>query len=202
MAFRGFQIKNKIRRLYLPIVLKGLLVGLPIYSQSGQEMLSSLLNTMNSTESFRANIVINGSSGLISYKKPHNLYIKFSDGRILSANGKHLWFYNPAKTIAGKQDLKGLTGGLNSLLSGYESVSARGNSIILESEKKAYEEITVTLGPNNFLRSIRLKPRGSSNFTELSLSGVQTNIGLPASIFNYHPPSSAQIVENPLNQRE
>jgi outer membrane lipoprotein carrier protein len=47
-----------------------------------------------------------------------------------------------------------------------------------------------------------MKRRGDSDYYEISLSGVQTDIGLPASIFNYHPPSSAQIVENPLNQRE
>ena len=88
------------------------------------------------------------------------------------------------------------------MLSGYENVSATGTTIRLTSEKKAYEEIIVSMTPNNILRSIRMKPRGRDSYTEISLSGVQTNIGLPASIFNYHPPSSAQIVENPLNQRE
>ncbi|MCB1142464.1 MAG: outer membrane lipoprotein carrier protein LolA [Leptospiraceae bacterium] len=186
----------------IPIIFIGFLFSFPLYSQSGEELLSVLLSTMNSFESIRANITINGTSGLMSYKKPHNLYLKLSDGRILSANGKHLWFYNPSSAIAGKQDLKGGSGGLYGLLSGYENVSATGTTIRLTSEKKAYEEIIVSMTPNNILRSIRMKPRGRDSYTEISLSGVQTNIGLPASIFNYHPPSSAQIVENPLNQRE
>lgn len=171
-------------------------------AESGEELLSSFLSTMNSFESIRASITFNGMSGLLSYKKPHHLYLNLSDGRIISANGRHLWFYNPARAIAGKQDLKGGSGGLYGLLNGYETVTSSGKTLRLQSTKKHYEEITITLTPNNMLKTIRMKPRGSSNAIEISLSGVQTNLGLPSSIFNYHPPSNAQIVENPLNQRE
>lgn len=191
-------------KLYLYIFLGSALltVSTPIFSQSGEELLSQLFSKMSSLESIRANVSINGTSGLLSYKQPHNLYLKLSDGRIISANGRFLWFYNPARAIAGKQDLKGTTGGLRGLLSGYETITASGKVIKLQSEKKTYEEIIVSLSPDNVLKSIRMKRRGDSDYYEISLSGVQTDIGLPASIFNYHPPSSAQIVENPLNQRE
>lgn len=181
------------------------LISFPFYStftQEGTESLSNFLATMNSLESIRANISINGMSGIMSYKKPNSLYVKFSDGRVISANGRYLWFYNPTRGIAGKQDLSGGTGGLYGLLNGYESVSASGNTLKLQSEKKGYEEITIQTTPNNLLKYIRMKPRGGSRVIEISLSNIQTNIGLPASLFNYHPPSNAQIVENPLNQRE
>ncbi|MCB1178184.1 MAG: outer membrane lipoprotein carrier protein LolA, partial [Leptospiraceae bacterium] len=124
------------------------------------------------------------------------------DGRVISANGRHLWFYNPARAIAGKQDLKGGTGGLYGLLNGYESVTSSGRTLKLQSSKKYYEEIIINLTPNNMLQSIRMKRKGADSAIEISFSGIQTNLGLPSSIFNYHPPSSAQIVENPLNQRE
>lgn len=171
-------------------------------AESAEELLSTFLATMNSFESIRASVTINGMSGSLSYKKPHHLYVNFSDGRVISANGRHLWFYSPARAIAGKQDLKGGSGGLYGLLNGYETVTSSGKTLKLQSTKKHYEEIIVTLTPNNMLKSIRMKPRGSSGAIEISLSGIQTNLGLPSSIFNYHPPSSAQIVENPLNQRE
>lgn len=186
------------------LALSGILFGfsLSLHAQSGEELLSLLFSKMSSVESIRANVSINGTTGLLSYKQPHNLYLKLSDGRIISANGRFLWFYNPSRAIAGKQDLKGTSGGLRGLLSGYETITASGRVIRLQSEKKAYEEILVSLSPDNVLKSIRMKRRGDSEYYEISLSGVQTDIGLPASIFNYHPPSSAQIVENPLNQRE
>ena len=191
---------KKIVKLEI-IVISLLLSSCPLLSESAEELLSAFLSRMSSLESIRANININGTSGLLSYKPPHNLYLKLSDGRIISANGKSLWFYNPSRAIAGKQDLKGSTGGLRGLLSGYETISASGKVLKLQSEKKGYEEIILSLSPDNVLKSIRMKRR-DGDFFEISLSGVQTDIGLPASIFNFHPPSSAQIVENPLNQRE
>ena len=202
MIFRSIYSHSfkKIVKLEI-IVISLLLSSCPLLSESAEELLSAFLSRMSSLESIRANININGTSGLLSYKPPHNLYLKLSDGRIISANGKSLWFYNPSRAIAGKQDLKGSTGGLRGLLSGYETISASGKVLKLQSEKKGYEEIILSLSPDNVLKSIRMKRR-DGDFFEISLSGVQTDIGLPASIFNFHPPSSAQIVENPLNQRE
>jgi outer membrane lipoprotein carrier protein len=172
------------------------------FAESGEELLSSIISTMNSFDSFRANISIDGLSGSLSYKRPGSLHVKLNDGRVLSGNGRSLWIYSPASSIAGKQDLKGSTGGIAGLLSGYESVTASGKTLRLKSDTKYYEEIIVSVSPNNIIRSIRLKGKGKQDFMEISFSGVQTNIGLPASIFNFHPPANAQIVENPLNQRE
>ncbi|MCB1190979.1 MAG: outer membrane lipoprotein carrier protein LolA [Leptospiraceae bacterium] len=158
---------------------------------------------MNSFDSFRANITINGTlSGVLSYKRPNNLHIKFSDGRIISANGSYLWIYSPSRAMAGKQELRGSTGGISGLLSGYTVVEQSGSSIRLHSPNKSYEEIILTVGANNLLNSIRMRPQGASDYIDIGFSGIQTNIGLSSSYFNFHPPSNAQIVENPLNQRE
>jgi len=172
-----------------------------IHSQSGSP-LSSLLSAMNSFDSFRANITLNGSlSGTLSYKRPGNLHIKFSDGRVISANGKTLWFYSPDRGIAAKQDLKGGTSGLAGLLAGYDDFS-NGRTVKLKSDTKRYSEITVSLSESNLPRSIRMKPSSGSDSTEIIFSGISTNIGLTSSLFNYQPPSSSLIVENPLNQKE
>lgn len=158
---------------------------------------------MNGLDTFRASLSINGNlNGSISYKKPSSLHVKLSDGRVISANGKSLWIYSPASAIAGKQDLKGSSAGLSGLLSGYENITGGGKTLRLRSDKKYYEEIIVSMNPNNTLKSLKLKTKGSEDYTEISFSGVQINLGLPSSIFNFHPPANAQIVENPLNQKE
>ena len=182
--------------------LFALFFNFQLFEESGEELLGSIVGTMNSFESFRANISIDGLSGSISYKRPGSLNVKFSDGRILSGNGRFLWIYSPARGIAGKQDLKGMTGGIGGLLSGYESVTATGKVLKLKSDNKYYEEIIVSVTPNNIIKSLKLKAKGRSDFMDITFSGVQTNIGLSSSIFNFHPPANAQIVENPLNQRE
>ncbi|MEM7180523.1 MAG: outer membrane lipoprotein carrier protein LolA [Spirochaetota bacterium] len=173
-----------------------------ISSQSSGR-LQKVIAKMNSLKSVRAKININGTlTGTLSYKRPYNLHIKFSDGRIISANKNFLWVYSPGRMIAGKQDLRGGTGGIGGLLSGYESVTEAGNTIKLRSTTRTYEEIIVVVTPDNYLRSLRMKRQGSSTYSTINLSIIGKNIGLPSNLFNFHPPSSAQIVENPLNQKE
>jgi outer membrane lipoprotein carrier protein len=171
-----------------------------IHSQSSP--LPSLLGAMSSFNTFRANITLNGSiTGTLSFKRPNNIHIKFSDGRVISANGKTLWFYSPDRGIAAKQDLKGSTSGLAGLLSGYEDVSV-GRNVRLKSASKRYSEISIALNESNLPRSLRMKPQASSESTEIIFSGISTNIGLSSGLFNFQPPSSSLIVENPLNQKE
>lgn len=172
-----------------------------LLSQSSK--LSKVIAKMNSLSSFRAKINIDGTlTGTLSYKRPYNLHVKLSDGRIISANKNYLWVYSPSRMIAGRQDLRGGTGGLASLLSGYESVKEMGNTIKLRSSTGRYEEVTVVVTGDNYLRSLKMKPRGSSSYRTVNLSIIGKNIGLPSNLFNFHPPPSAQIVENPLNQKE
>ncbi|TGK11405.1 outer membrane lipoprotein carrier protein LolA [Leptospira fletcheri] len=180
-----------------------LVCGTSILSDPGKDRLNALIGKMSEISSFRASITVNNElSGTLSYKKPNQLHVKFSDGRVIAANGRFLWFYSPSRGIVGKQDLKGLSGGIAGLLSGYEEVTPVGGSLRLKSPTKTYEEIVVTLGSDNTPRSLRMKHRGSGEYTSISFSGVQTNVGLAASLFNFGAPANAQIVENPLNERE
>lgn len=170
------------------------------HSQGGSP-LSSFLGAMNSYQTFRANVVVNGSlSGTLSYKRPGNLHIKFSDGRVISANGRTLWFYSPDRAVTGKQDLRGSGAGINGLVSGYQDVSS-GRTVRLKSNSKYYSSITISLDGRNLPRSIRMQKRNGDT-TDISFSGITTNLGLSASLFNYQPPSSSIIIENPLNQKE
>ncbi|EQA44473.1 hypothetical protein LEP1GSC050_2936 [Leptospira broomii serovar Hurstbridge str. 5399] len=180
-----------------------LVCGTSILPDPGRDRLNALIGKMNEISSFRASITINNElSGTLSYKKPNQLHVKFSDGRVIAANGRFLWFYSPSRGIVGKQDLKGMSGGIGGLLSGYEEVTPVGGSLRLKSPNRTYEEIVVTLGPDNTPRSLRMKHKGSGEYTSIAFSGVQTNVGLSASLFNFGAPSNAQIVENPLNERE
>lgn len=173
-----------------------------INAQAGGNQLSSLLGAMNSFDSFRANITVNNSlSGTLSYKRPGNLHVKFADGRVISANGKTLWFYSPDRGIAAKQELKGSTSGISGLLAGYDDHSS-GRNVKLKSTNKRYSEITVILSESNLPKSIRMKSGSSDEPTEIIFSGISTNIGLSASLFNFQPPSNSLIVENALNQKE
>ncbi len=165
--------------------------------------LKAFLASMNGYETIRANVTINGTtSGVLSYKRPNQMHVKLSDGRVISANGRTLWIYSPASAVAGKQDLRGTGGGISGLLSGYEDIHSTGKVFRLKSSSKSYEEIIVSVGPNNILKAIRLKPQGKSEYTDISFSAVQTNVGLASNLFNFHPPANAQIVENPFNQRQ
>lgn len=172
-------------------------------AQSGNELLSSVIAKMNGLQSLKARINIDGTlTGELYYQRPYNIHVKLSDGRIISANKNIIWVYSPSRMIAGRQDLRGGTGGISGLLSGYESVTSSGNRLTLKSNTKAYSEIVVVVSPDHLIRSIRMKRKGSESSKTINLSISATNIGLPSNLFNFHPPSSAQIVENPLNQKE
>lgn len=180
-----------------------LVCGTSILSDPGRDRLNSVIGKMTGIDSFRASITVNNElTGTVSWERPNKIHVKFSDGRVIASNGRFFWFYSPARGIVGKQDVRGATGGLAGLLSGYEDVSAVGGSLRLKSATRTYEEIVVTLGPDNTPRTLRMKNRGTGEYTSVSFSGVQTNVGLSKSLFNFSAPSSSQIVENPLNERE
>ncbi len=192
-------------RLKKYILFFFLLGCLPVLadSQDGKERLSSVLAKLNTVESLRASITINGTlTGTLSYKNPYQLHVRWNDGRILSSNGKVLWFYNPDSGISGRQDLKGVSGGLAGLFSGYETVTLSGRTFRLLSNDKKMNEIIFIVNENDMPRLIKMKKKDSEDVTEIALSGIATNLGLGTGLFNFQPPTSSQIVENPLNQKE
>lgn len=192
-------------RLKKYILFFFLLGCLPVLaeSQDGKERLTSVLAKLNSVESLRASITINGTlTGTLSYKNPFQLHVRWNDGRILSSNGKVLWFYNPDSGISGRQDLKGVTGGLTGMLTGYETVTLSGRTFRLLSNDKKVNEIIFIVNENDMPRLIKMKKKDSEDVTEIAFSGIATNLGLGTGLFNFQPPTSSQIVENPLNQKE
>ncbi|MCW7462072.1 LolA family protein [Leptospira limi] len=173
-----------------------------LWAEDGRDRLNAVIGKMNSLESFRASVTLNGGlTGVVSYKSPNQLHVRFSDGRIISSNGRILWFYNPDSSIAGKQDLKGVSGGLGGLLSGYENVTVSGRTFRLTSTTKRFNEIILVVSENDLPRVLKMK-RSDEEITEIAFSGIATNIGLGTGLFNFQPPTSSQIVENPLNQKE
>lgn len=173
-----------------------------VMAQDGKEKLNAVIAKLNSLDTFRATVTINGGlTGVLSYKNPYQLHVRLNDGRIISANGKVLWFYSPDSSLSGKQDLKGASGGLGGLLSGYENVTVSGKTFRLTSTTKKINEIILIVSDNDIPRVIKMK-RDDEEVTEISFSGIATNIGLGTSLFNFQPPTNSQIVENPLNQKE
>jgi len=171
-------------------------------AQDGKEKLNAVISKLNSLDTFRATVTINGGlTGVLSYKNPYQLHVRWNDGRIISANGKILWFYSPDSSLSGKQDLKGASGGLGGLLGGYENVTVSGKTFRLTSPTKKISEIILIVSDNDLPRVIKMK-RDDEEVTEISFSGIATNIGLGTSLFNFQPPTNSQIVENPLNQKE
>ncbi|MDZ4724862.1 MAG: outer membrane lipoprotein carrier protein LolA [Leptospira sp.] len=173
-----------------------------IEAQDGKEKLNAVIAKLNSLDTFRATVTINGGlTGVLSYKNPYQMHVRLNDGRIISANGKVLWFYSPDTSLSGRQDLKGGTGGLAGMLSGYETVTVSGKTFRLTSPTKRYTEIILVVSDNDLPRVIKMK-REDEEITEIAFSGIATNIGLGTSLFNFQPPTNSQIVENPLNQKE
>ncbi|GBF48579.1 outer membrane lipoprotein-sorting protein [Leptospira ryugenii] len=173
-----------------------------VQAQDGRERLNAVLAKINSLETFRATVTINGTlTGVLSYKNPFQLHVRLNDGRIISSNGKVLWFYSPDTSVSGRQDLKGGSAGLAGLLSGYETVTVSGRTFRLTSPSKRYSEIILIVSDNDLPRVIKMK-RDDEEITEIAFSGIATNIGLGTALFNFQPPTSSQIVENPLNQKE
>ncbi|MDF3821025.1 outer membrane lipoprotein carrier protein LolA [Leptospira sp. 96542] len=187
---------------FIVTVLTFLAQGFSLWAEDGRDRLNAVIGKLNSLESFRATVTVNGGvTGVLSYKNPYQLHVRLNDGRILSSNGRVLWFYNPDSSIAGKQDLRGGTGGLGGLLSGYESVTVSGRTFRLTSPNKRYSEIILVVSDNDLPRVLKMK-KADDEITEVTFSGIATNIGLGTALFNFQPPTSSQIVENPLNQKE
>lgn len=86
-------------------------------------------------------------------------------------------------------------------MSGYENVSVSGRTFRLTSNTKRYNEIILVVSDNDLPRVLKMK-RSDEEITEVAFSGIATNIGLGTGLFNFQPPTSSQIVENPLNQKE
>jgi len=172
----------------------------PVFSQSVIAQLKGQVGGMYS--SFTGNFTYTSSSGVIQsgkiyYQYPNKLHLKMSGGGVVATNGRFLWIFSPKSMICLKQDAGGSSGGIMGMINGYEG-KQRGSSFIFKGNgKRHYDEIVVTAS-KGILKSVRLK-KGDS-ITNIAFSGIKIGAGIKKSLFNYKPPTSARVKENPLNQ--
>lgn len=155
---------------------------------------------MNSLGGFRANVNINGQSGVLSYQGGR-FHFQLSDGRVLASNGRSMVAYNPGSRVAGRQTAAPGGGGLGWLLSGFEyrvsGMEAVGRAI---DPGASMREVKVAWGPDNILRRLSIRYRDSETWFVISLSNVRQVSGFSTSLFSYKPPAGSRTVENPLDE--
>jgi len=177
-----------------------LLMALSVQQLISQDAVSILRGKIGGLySSFSGNFTIATAGGKVKagkifYQAPNKVHIKMS-GSVLASNGRYIWTYNSSTGLCGKQDAGGASGGILGLLRGYIG-TVRGSSLVFKNKEGFYDEITVKTS-NGMVRSVRLK-RGSETST-VSFSGIKIGAGMRASLFNYKPPPSARLIENPLN---
>ncbi|MES0491881.1 MAG: hypothetical protein ABUK01_17935 [Leptospirales bacterium] len=156
--------------------------------------------------SFSANFSYSSGSGVvrsgkIHYQYPGKVHIAFSDGRVIASNGFFLWIYSPSNRICAKQDLAGsgsVSGGIVGFLNSYEMTRTQ-NRFVFRKLGANIEEVTVDILPDSkMIKNLRFKTK--NNVFTYSFSDIIVGAGVKASLFNYKPPTDAQMVENPLNR--
>ena len=122
------------------------------------------------------------------------MYLQKSDGSVVATNGHFLWLFRAKSYICIRQDVGGLSGGLLPTLSKY-SGQIQGNNFIFTNEALPIKQIIV-LVEGKIVKNIRFLREDSQytvSFSNLSVGGVK------ASLYNFKPPVSAQLIINPLN---
>ena len=150
--------------------------------------------------SFSANFNYTSSSGAATsgkmyYKSPNKIHLKMGNGKVIATNGQHIWFFNPGSSVCAKQEVGGASGGLLGLLSSYGG-SKRGNTYVFSNPAKHYQEISVRVSSG----SINVRMAHNSEYINFSFSDFKPGRAIPAGYFNFRPPPSVRIIENPLNR--
>jgi len=187
-------MKNRI----LAIILSILFGSFVVYADSGT--LKSKISGIYS--SFSANFsYTNGggsvSTGKIYYRYPGNIHVRFSDGRVIAANGIYVWLFNPGNMVCAKQTLGGTGGGILGLIRGDYTMRQVKDRFIYESETERIKQVIVDTN-NSMIKNLRISI--GEQVYNFSFSNVVIGGNAPASYFTYKPPTDAQLVENPLNR--
>ncbi len=148
-------------------------------------------------------------SGNFMYMSPGNIHIRFTNpsGKILVANTKKLWLYDPQSKVCAVQQLDeeaGVSGGIVSFLKDYSVIllpeSSEGYTLKFKNDEKEYPEITLVLDSSFFIRKGSLKNKEGEGFS-FTLSGVNFSPDMVKSVFDFNVPANTQIVKNPFNIR-
>jgi outer membrane lipoprotein-sorting protein len=197
----------KYKVLFITLLMSFLIT--PAFAINGEEALARFKSRMLGIEKMTGNISWSTSgsnvTGNFKYMNPGKIYVKFSSpsNKVVVANGRKLWVYDPGSSICGIQDLAGNgSGGIASLVNDYLAiVTAQGSggyTLKLKNNNKTYSEITLILDSSFMLKKAVLKSKDGENMT-FTLSNVDTSASVMKNLFDYSVPSNSQVVKNPMN---
>jgi len=135
-------------------------------------------------------------TGQLYYESPGKLHVKLSDNKVIATNGKFLWVYNPETMTCAKQTVGEPGGGIQRLLKEEYLVESTEDKVSYVYPHGAIKEMVIEHS-NGDLKNIRLNVL--DNWITMSFSNIQIGAGIKGTLFNYRPPTDAQVVENPLN---
>lgn len=197
---------------YKIIIISGILIAsAAAFAVTGDEAVAKFRARMGSIGKMTGVISWTSSSGYtytghFKYLAPNNIYVKFSSpgGKIIVANGKKLWVYDPSTNIVGIQDLDGgASGGIAGMTGGYMAIASSQGSgylIKLKNNEKYYSEINIAADASFMMKKIMLKTKEGEGVT-YSISNVDTSASVNSNMFDFSVPANAQAVKNPLNIR-
>lgn len=164
---------------------------------------AAVIARMNDLKSFRAGVNITSGqsfwSGTLTFDSGR-MHLALNDKRIITADKKFLYVFDPTSRVVGKQALGGTTAGLEWLLKGYLT-RVKGNSATLTAETGAarYREVQLTWNDDKILQKLSIRPKNSENWTTVVINDLQQVGGFPDSMFTYQAPRGVRVILNPLS---
>jgi outer membrane lipoprotein-sorting protein len=176
--------------LLLPVHI---LIGVP---EELKESLSTMFSTFQADFSY-TNTEGNLFTGKLYYQYPDKMHLRLSDNRVIATNGTYLWMYSPSTMVCARQKVEQKDQYNLKFLTDNFTMERNGDHFVFTRPDGKIKEIVLDV-QNQMIKNIRLKV--DENFMNISFSNVERQVGLKASLFNYKPPTDAQLVENPLNK--
>ena len=81
------------------------------------------------------------------------------------------------------------------MLSSY-GAGKRGNTYVFTNPARYYQEIAISVNEG----SINIKMNSGSEYTNFRFANFKPGRAIRASYFNFRPPASVRVIENPLNR--
>ncbi len=123
---------------------------------------------------------------------------KIQDGRILAADGRKVFVYDPDTRVSGKQDIIP-SGGINWILN-YPRKIEENSAIIEPPEGKPYSKILLYWNEKNFPTTIQFYKE--KNYISYRFFNIVFLNNIQASLFSYKAPAGSRNVDNPLNLKK
>jgi outer membrane lipoprotein-sorting protein len=183
-----------------------------LYPITGDEAVQKFRQRMAGIGKFSGVISLSTSSGQtytgnLTYMAPGRIYIKFTSpfNKVLAANTKKLWVYDPHAKVCAVQDLDvetPMSGGIISVINDYAAVALPSGSdswtVKFKNDAKPYPEITLNLDPTFFIKGGSFQDAERKGFA-FSLSNINFSPSILKNYFDFEVPSGTQMIKNPLN---